>query len=236
MDSLIDGSSGRILCVCSAICFLAAAGLVHATGTLPTAARHSEELMYFPSGRFLKEAAVGHEVLIADMAWLRAVQYYGEHRQTDQTYEMAGHIFDVVTTLDPLFRNAYLFGGLVLAQDAGELEQGVDLLHRGVANIPDDWLLPFELGFIYYICSGDMAQAHRWFMEAAERPGHPESVERFAAFTAARSGDPYTAFQLWRHLYENSENPYVRQMAEERIRDLMIELSGASPEVPESGS
>jgi hypothetical protein len=220
---------GRFLCAGSAILFIASAGLVYLSHSVPSAGRHSEELMYFPSGRFLKEAAIGHEVLLADLAWLRAVQYYGEHRQTDRNYKMAGHIFDVVTTLDPLFRNAYVFGGLVLAQDAGDLEKGVELLHKGVANIPDDWLLPFELGFIYYICASDMAQAHRWFMEAAKRPDHPESVERFAAYTAAHSGDPDTALQLWIRLYESTENAYVRRMAEERIRDLMSELEEAPP-------
>jgi hypothetical protein len=206
------------------------------SGALPVAAAHSEELMYFPSGRFLKQAAMGHEVLMADLAWLRAVQYYGEHKQTDQNYEMAGHIFDVVTTLDPLFRNAYLFGGLVLAQDAGDVGKGAELLRRGVVNIPDDWLLPFELGFVYYICSADMPQAHRWFMEASARPGHPEYVERFAAFTAARSGDLHTALQLWGYLYESTENAYVRQMAEERIRDLMSKIDEASRKASKGGS
>ena len=146
------------------------------------------------------------------------------HKQTDQDYSMAAHIFDVVTTLDPKFRNAYLFGALVLAQDANEIEKGVELLHRGMAHLPDDWLLPFEAGFIYYICGADMAQAHRWFMEAATVPGHPESVERFAAFTADRSGDPGKALQLWMQLYESTDNPYVRQMAEERITELIKRL------------
>jgi tetratricopeptide (TPR) repeat protein len=227
IDSFLAKAGGRTLFLCSAMCFLVSAGLLHLSRTLPAVAARPEELMYFPSGRFLKQAALGHDVLVADMAWLRAVQYYGEHRLTDRNYKMAGHIFDVVTTLDPLFRNAYIFGGLVLAQDAGDVEKGVELLHKGVANIPDDWLLPFELGFIYYLCSNDMAQAHRWFMEAAARPDHPESVERFAAFTAARAGDLRAALQLWMHLYESTENAYVRQMAEERIRDLMEKIEGA---------
>jgi tetratricopeptide (TPR) repeat protein len=235
MSSLFFQARGRTLCLYSAVCFLCSAGISYLSHSFPAAGARTEELMYFPSGRFLKEAAMGHDILMADMAWLRAVQYYGEHRQTDRNYQMAGHIFDVVTTLDPLFRNAYIFGGLVLAQDAGDVEKGVELLRKGVVNIPDDWLLPFELGFVYYLCASDMAQAHRWFMEAAARPNHPESVERFAAFTAAQSGDLYAALQLWGHLYESTENPYVRQMAEERIRDLMSRLQKAPPRATEGG-
>jgi hypothetical protein len=195
--------------------------MIHVSQALPGAESYDEELMYFPSGKFLKEASLGHEMTVADMAWVRAIQYYGRHRQTDQDYSMAAHIFDVVTTLDPKFKNAYVFGALVLAQDANEIEKGIELLYRGMSELPDEWLLPFEAGFIYYICGGDMAQAHRWFMEAAKVPGHPESVERFAAFTADKSGDPKKALQLWMQLYESTDNPYVRQMAEERVIELI---------------
>jgi len=209
-----------VFLACAAASLAASAGFLYLNDRLPGADRYDEELMYFPSGRFLKEASIGHEMLVADLAWLRAIQYYGKHRQTDQDYNMAGHIFDVVTTLDPYFRNAYVFGALVLAQDAGEVERGLDLLHKGIVKLPEEWMLPFETGFIYYICKADMAQAHRWFMQAAKLPGHPESVERFAAFTAARTGDLETALELWIELYESTDNPYVKQMAEERARDL----------------
>ncbi len=230
IDSFLTNTRSPVLCAVAAACLLGAMGVAYIGDTLPAAARPDVELMYFPSGRFLKEASLGHEMLVADLAWLRAIQYYGRHKQTDQDYSMAGHIFDVVTTLDPKFRNAYIFGGLVLAQDAGELEKGVELLEKGIVNLPDDWMLPFEAGFLYYICAGDLAQAHRWFMKAAERPGHPESVERFAAFCAARTGDLRTALMLWIELYENTDNDYVKQMAETRIKDLMKEIQEAGGE------
>jgi hypothetical protein len=227
IDSFLTNTRSGLLCALSAILLIASAGLVHLSRSLPGTETDGEELMYFPSGRFLKEASLGHQMAVADMAWLRAIQYYGTHRQTDQVYDMAGHIFEVVTTLDPLFRNAYVFGGLVLAQDAGDVEGGVALLRKGIANLPDEWLLPFEVGFIYYICSADMDRAQRWFLEAAAKPEHPESVERFAAFCAARSGDLKTALRLWVQLYESTDNEYVRQMAEKRVRDLLEDIAAA---------
>lgn len=230
INSSIAGARSAILCLCALACFATAAGLVFVSQALPGADKYDEELMYFPSGKFLKEASLGHDMLIADLAWVRAIQYYGRHKQTDQDYSMAGHIFDVVTTLDPKFKNAYIFGALVLAQDAHDVEKGVELLHRGMVNLPGEWLLPFEAGFIYYICDANMAQANRWFLEATRVPGHPESVERFAAFTADRSGDLKTALQLWGELYESTENPYVRQMAEERVRELLKRIQAAGVE------
>src|SRR4030095_6615793 len=42
-----------------------------------------EELAYYPSGELLRPATLRHSETDADLAWLRAVQYYGEHRRTD---------------------------------------------------------------------------------------------------------------------------------------------------------
>jgi hypothetical protein len=38
-----------------------------------------EELAYYPSGDHLGRMTLGHAETAADLAWLRAVQYYGEH-------------------------------------------------------------------------------------------------------------------------------------------------------------
>jgi len=54
----------------------------HAAATLPGPAPF-EELAYYPSGQALQPATLGHAETAADLAWLRAVQYYGEHRVTD---------------------------------------------------------------------------------------------------------------------------------------------------------
>jgi len=76
-----------------------------------------EELSYYPSGRFLRPATLGHAATAADLAWLRAVQYYGEHRTTDNRFVRMEHVFDILTTLDPTFEPAYVFGSFALAQE-----------------------------------------------------------------------------------------------------------------------
>ena len=38
---------------------------------------HNEEALYWPSGKVLKALSLGHYGLIADIYWMRAVQYYG---------------------------------------------------------------------------------------------------------------------------------------------------------------
>lgn len=211
----------------SAACLAGSAAIVGSGSRAERHASVSEELLYFPSGRFLRQAALGHETLVADLAWLRAIQYYGEHRKTDRRYPRLQHIFDVVTTLDPQFVNAYAFGGLVLAQDAGEVDAGLALIEKGMTQNPESWLLPFEAGFLYYVTVKDLKRASQCFARAARRPGCPDYVARFAAHTTAEAGYTVIAIRLWREIARTTENAEIRRMAERKIEELEKEGGNA---------
>lgn len=179
----------------------------------------SYELDLFPSGRFLREASLGHAQLAADLGWLTAIQYYGKHRLTDRRYPLAPHLFVTITDADPRFENAYFFGSLVLA-DAGFLEQAERLLRRGAERNPGSWRLRFELGFFHYVLRKAPAQAAAEFAAAADIPGAPEYTRRFAAAAFQRAGDTATARQLWQRVARESENEEIRRMADEHIASL----------------
>ena len=68
--------------------------------------KQGEELLYYPSGRFLKEAALGYDQAAAAWTWLRTVQYYGAHRRGDRQFDMMYHLCDIVTDLDPVVHGA----------------------------------------------------------------------------------------------------------------------------------
>ena len=57
-----------------------------------------EELSYYPSGAHLGVATLGHSESAADIAWLRAVQYYGGHRFTDNRFVRMEHVFTETST------------------------------------------------------------------------------------------------------------------------------------------
>ena len=79
--------------------------------------RSLDELSYYPSGKHLRPATLGHAESVADLAWLRAVQYYGEHRHTDNRFTRMEHVFEILTTLSPRYEAAYVFGAFALAQE-----------------------------------------------------------------------------------------------------------------------
>lgn len=182
------------------------------------------ELMYFPSGVLLKPMALGHPLTLADLLWLRAIQYYGEHRLSDNRFPHAEHIFNTITTLDPHFAEAYMFGGMVLVEEGRDKKAGLALLRRGIAWNPERWELAFETGFAYYLAARDDAQAARFFTDAARLPGAPEYVVRFAAYAGGRGGDPKKAIVLWEQLSKESRSPTIRALAERKVKELRAAL------------
>src|SRR5258705_6041108 len=77
----------------------AACGLAgYAARTLPPP-QPLEELSYYPSGEHLEPATLGHAESAADLAWLRAVQYYGGHRDTDKPLLWDEAVVGILTPL-----------------------------------------------------------------------------------------------------------------------------------------
>lgn len=181
-----------------------------------------EEMVYFPSGAFLDEVSAGQDEILADYLWLRAIQYYGMHRQTDRQYQWAKHIFHVITALNPRFVEAYRFGGLVLAADANDLAGGIDLLKRGFHANQDRWEIPFDLGFLHYLSHQDLLAA-AYFQRAAALPGAGEQVRRFTAFAYRRGGDEVAAQEMWLQMRNTATNPVTREIADYALKDIELQ-------------
>jgi hypothetical protein len=179
-----------------------------------------EELSYYPSGQRLEPATLGHAETVADLAWLRAVQYYGEHSRTDMRFANLYHVFDILTSLSPHFIPAYVFGSFALAQEGNEFGHAEALMLKGIEANPTSGRLAFELGFLYYVRPGgrELRHAGEYFERAARLPDGPTSSRRFAAYVRQNAGDLAVAWALWRDVAQNSDNRYLREMAEREMR------------------
>jgi hypothetical protein len=195
---------------------LAGADFLDAAGRERFQSGGVDELLYYPSGIMVRQAALGYETAAADVAWLRGIQYYGEHRLTDQKFDMIGHVMDIVADLDPAFIQPYVFGAFVLAQEMKQPERGLLLLERGRIANPDDWQVLFEAGFLHYVCRHDYAAATPYFTWASRMPNHPEYVERFAAFSSQRAGNQGMATLLWKRVLATG-NKYMQEVARREL-------------------
>lgn len=197
---------------------LLASGCALALEALDARARtQSQEKLYFPSGRFLRQTTPGFREMAADWLWLRTTQYYGSFRRGEHDLRYFHGLVDAVIELDPRFTEAYRFSALVLAFDLGDREGAVDVLRRGVLANPTDWLLTFEVGFHYYVLEGDFRRAATWFAAAAEQPGASDFCRRFAAWSRKRAGDLEVSLALWRNLLQTTDSDAMRLLAEKNI-------------------
>ena len=178
------------------------------------------EVLYLPSGEFLEQASLGYRNLAADLLWFRTVQYYGGYSKGENDLALFSHLIDVITDLDPQFIFAYTFGALIISQDIGYPAGGVEVLQKGMWNNPENWWIPFEIGFIYYVDEKDLPNAERYFHLASRIPGADGIAKRFAAFVAQRAGHTETSIAMWEDLARTADNPAMRDLAEMYLEKL----------------
>lgn len=185
-----------------------------------SAEKRALDVLYLPSGEFIDQASLGYRNLAADLLWVKTVQYYGGFRLGQNDLQLFSHLIDVITDLDPQFIFAYLFGGLVIAEDLGYFEEGMAFIEKGIEHNPTDWWLVFELGFLNYVYARDYGAAEHYFRLASRLPGADEISRRFAAFVAAKAGHTETSITMWEELARTSDNPHIRQLAEDYLEKL----------------
>ena len=185
--------------------------------------RTTEEILYLWSGQDVRRLFPGLEQLMADVYWIRTVQYFGGQRAfgKDKKFEVLEPLVDITVTLDPRFEIAYRYGATFLAEPwpvgAGRPEQGVRLLERGARANPRSWFIHQNLGFFIFFYLGDAQRASRMLLESSRLPGAPTWLETLAADLLGRSGDRETARALWRRMYEQAEDGPLRENARRHL-------------------
>ena len=181
------------------------------------------ELSYFPNGKLVRLMAAGHAITWADLSWFQAVQYYGKHRKTDQDFHMMKQLASVIADLDPQFLNVFRFAGFSLGQEGHDMQGGLEILKRSVAENPDKWQPWFDVGFLYFVSGRDYAHASYYLGRAARLPGHPDYVSRLAGWVSGKAGYRETAMAFWTEILFHSDNAALRQIAQKYIYKLKTE-------------
>ena len=187
-----------------------------------------EEVLYLPSPKILNELSLGYNTFIADIYWTRAVQYFGSKHQRNSTeYKLLYPLLDIATTLDPKLVPAYEFGSIFLTQKppqgAGEPYKAIELLQRGIANNPGEWILYRDLGFVYYLELKDFPDAGKAFEQASEIPGAHPFLKVMAAKTLQQGGNYATSRLLWVSIATATKDKSIQENAVKHIRALDVD-------------
>jgi hypothetical protein len=184
--------------------------------------RAQEEALYLWSGRHVQRLFPGFESLAADVYWLRTVQYYGGQRlfAHGKRFELLLPLVEITTTLDPRLVIAYKYGATFLCErppeGAGRCDQGIKVLEKGVAALPDDWRLRQDLGFFHFIFRNDPQRAAEVLLEASRLPGAAFWLKNLAAMVLAKGGHRESSRAIWQQIHEQSEGP-IKDNARQHI-------------------
>lgn len=183
------------------------------------------DVLYVPSGKLLRRLCLGYEGLLADVYWTRVVQYFGRRRLAQSTrFDLLGPLLRITTELDPHLLVAYRYGSIFLAEKppggAGEPEEALEILRRGIVANPDYWRFWQDLGFIYYWDLKDYPNAARVFRVGSERPGAYSWMKVLAATVAAKGGGYATSRLLWLEIYRHADTDSIRKSALEHLMAL----------------
>jgi len=189
--------------------------------------RAIEETLYLSSSA-LKKISLGYKEIVADIYWLRAIQYFGGKKIKEQDPDLLYKYFDILTDLDPQFVNAYRFGGTFLAEPPpyglGDIEKGTRLFDKGRENNPNSFRIPLEEAFVYYLYAKDYERAAELFDEASEKPGlspfRRASIKGMAASAHTYGGNRELSKKIWREIYETTPNEGRRNFALRNLKEL----------------
>jgi tetratricopeptide (TPR) repeat protein len=210
-------------------------------------AEPAQQILYVSSPAVLTRLALGFDALVADLYWIRAIQYYGGTRlsgELDKSYELLYPLLDLTTSLDPNFNIAYEFGSFFLSEKKpggpGRSDLAIKLLEKGIRERPDRWQYPYDIGFVHYR-DGNYKTAAEWFLRAADTSGAKKEGERadmwlgpLAANTMATGGDTRSSRILYEQLL-TSEVAWLREDAARRLKklDAIDQIAGLERRIAE---
>lgn len=187
------------------------------------------DILFFSSPALVKKMALGYDSLFADFYWMRTIQYYGRREEAGKRkirYKNLSTLLDITTTLNPNLMDAYRSGSYFLAEEdpvgAGQPQEALKLLDKGIRAHPQEWQLWHDKGFIYYWYLKDFKAAGETWLQAGRIPGAPHWLPSLAAVSLSKGGAIQVAIALWQQQYQQSTRANVRENARDHLISFQV--------------
>lgn len=216
-----------------ALAAAAAALRAGAASSAPAAPDSGMEVPPIPA-EVARPLAIGFGSLLSDFTFIEAIQLLAL-RKTSFTSEQSApfdrqlrRLLEYATDVDPHFAGAYRFTGTGLAHETVDgkamgVIATVQILEKGVREVPDDWHIPFLLGYMQANYLGEFAQAAHNLSLAAKEPGAPPYMALLATRVAAQGGQISTALALAQTMLAQANEDETRKQWQQRVLLLKME-------------
>lgn len=212
------------------LALILAGGGRYALHELPAAdGQGIKEVLLVPPGKVIRQLDLGHHALAADLLFVRANLYYGQHILTDENLPWLSDFIDILMELDPDFKKVYLWGAMVVLFPKREMPTTpVELVHRanrileaGMRRFPGDHRFPMRLAFNQYYELGDADASIPFFKAAAETPGAPRWLQKKLLELYSIKGRAELAKQTLIQIIAEETDPVLSDTLKLRLSQLL---------------
>jgi tetratricopeptide (TPR) repeat protein len=176
-----------------------------------------------PRAGWVRAAALGCHTLVADVYWLRAIQYREDMADRGEFPRDLYPMGEFITDLDSRYHLVYFFTGLNLMMEGGDSDQIISILEKGDKSCPDYWKTPFLLGFYYFAVLQDFDKAAD-HMETAYKINRHWLYGRLASRLRLHGGSPEVGIQFLREMIKQIDDERNIRLFERRIKELETQI------------
>jgi hypothetical protein len=198
----------------------------------------ADEVVYLSNIHVTRLIALGHNHAAADFLWIRSIQYFVSHFMTDRRYPWLEHFVDQIITLDPHFKQAYLWAASCILYGqkitADRVHRSNRLYQKALERFPNDYEAAYRLGMNYYselrvddpeLKAKYQAMGLAYFERAAQAPNAPKNVSALIRGIAKRMGRQEVLFYTLSDEYIRAKNPEEKRYVKERLDQLIQKMN-----------
>jgi tetratricopeptide (TPR) repeat protein len=197
-----------------------------AASRLPVPEERPYDVAVVPPASAARWLSLGHPTLVANLFYLRAVQYIGEPRASERGWEKLHPVADLVTDLDPGHGYAYQVAGTLLGSHDRVAESNA-ILEKGMRNCPTRYILPFLRAFNAFYYGGDYAEAGRYMELAARTPGAPERLRQNVLAMYVKGSRTDAALAFLEEARAAAEDDESRKAIDAQVKQALLERDAA---------
>jgi len=153
-----------------------------------------------PAQEFFSLCSSRGRSLPANLFYVRGVMAltddYTDHRQW---LRFVQGLFSLAVKLDPELKESCFFAGLALGESEYALRRGIAFLKQHRYLYPQNWEIPYWIGFNYYLL-GQHLKASRYYSQASALPGSPSYLESNQPMLFYKAGRPDLGIAFLRSL------------------------------------
>jgi hypothetical protein len=186
------------------------------------------EQLTLPSVTVARTASLGFNNLASDLYFIKAAQYFGAAANGHDQYRYLGPLVELVTELDPQFREPLRWGSIAVQKNLGRdtwlnTAESTRLLKKGTLRFPDDYWFHLYLAYNLMVFDQNYLSAADELKRARVLPGAPDYVAPLIARVYSSAGHLDTAQGFAEALADQTDDPNLKAVMRDRAVDVQTE-------------